>query len=155
MGAGYHGGFGKTYGNSTHKDNGTSYISQKNLINENIVFEMQKNRIKFTKENLVFVARDKTGQIVFLEKGKDDAGLKHIQNRHAMEFFEAFGVKSGNIPHYLYKVVTNGNIADNHIEIRNGRKTVTRVYDCQGNYYILTGIGTNGFIVTARPARKE
>ncbi len=39
---------------------------------------MQKNRIKFTKENLVFVARDKTGQIVFLEKGKDDAGLKHI-----------------------------------------------------------------------------
>ncbi len=29
MGAGYHGGFGKTYGNSTHKDNVTSYISKK------------------------------------------------------------------------------------------------------------------------------
>ena len=80
MGAGYHGGFGKTYGNGVHKANVSSSISKKNLIDENLVFEMQKNNIKFTKENLVFVTRDKSGQIIFLEKGKDDAGLKHIQN---------------------------------------------------------------------------
>lgn len=157
MGAGYHGGFGKTYGNSTHKANESGAPSNKNLnlINENLVAEMQKNKIKFTKENLVFVTKDKSGQIIFLEKGKNNAGLKHIQNRHTRELFEAFGVKGSNIPNFLYKVITNGDIVDNQTEIRNGRKTVTKVYDYQGNYYILTGIGTNGFIVTARPARKE
>lgn len=116
---------------------------------------MERTHVKFTKKNLVFATRDKTGQIIFLETGKDDAGLKHIQQRHTREFYEAFSVKKENIPHFLYKVVREGNIVDNHIEIRNGRQTVTKVYDYQGNYYILTGVGTNGFIVTARPAKKE
>ena len=90
-----------------------------------------------------------------METGKDDAGLKHIQQRHTREFQDAFSVKKEDIPHFLYKVVREGNIVDNHIEIRNGKPTVTKVYDYQGNYYILTGVGTNGFIVTARPAKKE
>ena len=121
-----------------------------------LYIELKLNtHVKFTKKNLVFATRDKTGQIIFLETGKDDAGLKHIQQRHTREFYEAFSVKKENIPHFLYKVVREGNIVDNHIEIRNGRQTVTKVYDYQGNYYILTGVGTNGFIVTARPAKKE
>lgn len=154
MGAGYHGGFGNTKGAKSHQKT-IEEKQKKTLIDSKIVSEMERTHVKFTKENLVFATRDKTGQIVFLEIGKDDAGLKHIQQRHAREFYEAFSVKEENIPQFLYKVVREGNIVDNHIEIRNGRQTVTKVYDYQGNYYILTGVGTNGFIVTARPAKKE
>ncbi len=154
MGAGYHGGFGQTKGSKTHQK-AAEEKQKKNLIDSKIVSEMERTHIKFTKENLVFATRDKTGQIVFLETGKDDAGLKHIQQRHTREFFETFSVKKEDIPIFLYKVVCEGNIVDNHIEIRNGRQTITKVYDYQGNYYILTGVGTNGFIVTARPAKKE
>ncbi|MBQ8374869.1 MAG: hypothetical protein IJX98_04765 [Clostridia bacterium] len=154
MGAGYHGGFGSTKGAKSHQK--AVEEKQKNsLIDPKIVSEMERNNIKFTRTNLVFTTKDKTGQIIFLEIGKDDAGLKHIQQRHTREFFEAFSVKKEDIPHFLYKVVREGNIVDNHIEIRNGRQTITKVYDYQGNYYILTGVGTNGFIVTARPAKKE
>lgn len=154
MGAGYHGGFGSTKGAKSHQKIAEEK-KKKSLLDPKIVSEMERNNIKFTKSNLVFATKDKTGQIIFLETGKDEAGLKHIQQRHTREFYEAFSVKKENIPHFLYKVVREGNIVDNHIEIRNGRQTITKVYDYQGNYYILTGVGTNGFIVTARPARKE
>lgn len=154
MGAGYHGGFGNTKGAKSHQKT-IEEQQKKTLIDSKIVSEMERNHIKFTKENLVFTTKDKTGQIIFLETGKDDAGLKHIQQRHTREFHDAFSVKKEEIPHFLYKVVREGNIVDNHIEIRNGKQTVTKVYDYQGNYYILTGVGTNGFIVTARPAKKE
>ena len=154
MGAGYHGGFGNTKGAKSHQKV-IEEKQNKSLIDPKIVSEMERTNVKFTKGNLVFTTKDKTGQIVFLETGKDDAGLKHIQQRHTREFYDGFSVKKEDIPHFLYKVVREGNIVDSHIEIRNGRESVTKVYDYQGNYYILTGIGTNGFIVTARPARKE
>lgn len=159
MGAGYHGGFGKTYGDRVHKGNGLSnneiYIRYKNLIDTKLVVEMEKNNIKFSKDSLVFVTKDKSGQIIFLETGKDEAGLNHIQRRHSREFVEAFGVKSKDIPNFLYKVISDGVIVDERMEMRRGREAFTKVYDYQGNYYILTGIGTNGFVVTARPAKKE
>lgn len=150
MGAGYHGGFGQTKGAKQHQK-----VFQNTLVEKKLVSEMERKKIKFTKENLVFTTKDKTGQIVFLETGNEGAGLMHIQQRHMREFYDVFKVKKEDISYFLYKVVREGNIVDNHIEIRNGKQTITKVYDYQGNYYILTGIGTNGFIVTARPTRKE
>lgn len=89
-----------------------------------------------------------------MESGNDGAGLMHIKKRHVREFFEAFNVREEVISLFLYKVICWGDIVDMHIEIRNGKEAVTKVYDYQGAYYILTGVGTNGFIVTARPAKK-
>ena len=51
----------------------------------------------------------------------------------------------------LNKVISNGSIISNELKNINGRKGFERIYYFDKKYYILTGIGTNGFIVTAYP----
>lgn len=59
---------------------------------------------KFTKEDIVFITRDQTGQVVWLEKGNKKAGLKHILdygnngNGHAGDFKKSLGVDRKDIP---------------------------------------------------------
>lgn len=66
MGAGYHGGFGKTKGEKKRKKTIENIKKNSvNLIDEKIVLEMEKNKIKFTKDRLVFVTKDKLGQTLF------------------------------------------------------------------------------------------
>lgn len=60
MGAGYHGGFGNTKGLKSHQQV-VEEKQKKNLIDPKIVSEMERNNIKFTKSNLVFTTKDKTG----------------------------------------------------------------------------------------------
>jgi len=43
----------------------------------------------------------------------------------------------------------------NKIVVHNGKQGYTRIYDYGGKYYIVSGIGTNGFIVSAYPVGKE
>ena len=156
MGAGYHGGFGNTAGENKHKkaiDNRNPI--HKRLIDESLIKELRKNNIKFSEKDILFITKDKTNQIVWLEKGNDGAGFEHIKSRHGRDFAKAFNFSENSLHESLYKVIKYGNVVDDHIEIRNGISSITRVYDYQGTYYLLTGIGTNGFIVTARPQKKE
>lgn len=51
MGTGFHGGFGKTEG-------------AKNNEEKALVKELERNGVKFSKEDIVFITKDKTGQIV-------------------------------------------------------------------------------------------
>ena len=51
----------------------------------------------------------------------------------------------------LNKVISNGSIISNELKNINGRKGFERIYYFDKKYYILTSIGTNGFIVTAYP----
>ena len=145
MGAGYHGGFGN--GTMGAKDAQTHF-----LINE-----LQKNGVKFTKEDMVFITKDATGQTIWLEKGNQSAGLEHILNGngtspgHAKDFEKAFGVSKNQIPSFLNDVVSKGTIVSNELKSMNGQGGFERVYYYGGKYYVLTGIGTNGFIVTAYP----
>lgn len=67
MGSGLHGGFGRTKGS---EDSETARL----------IDELEKNKIKFTKEDIIFITRDETGRIVWLEKGIFSAGLEHILN---------------------------------------------------------------------------
>lgn len=48
MGAGFHGGFAKTQGAKTNETN--------KLINE-----LERNGVKFRKEDIIFITKDKTG----------------------------------------------------------------------------------------------
>lgn len=52
---------------------------------------------------------------------------------------------------YLKNVVQYGEVVSNEIIIRNGRKGFERKYDYNGKYHVITGIGLNGFIVSAYP----
>lgn len=144
MGAGFHGGFGGTQG---AKDSATAEL----------VAGLEKSGVKFTKENIVFIAKDGTGQTVWLETGNASAGLKHILDGdgrspgHASDFEKAFGVSRERVPELLHKVVSEGTVVSNTIKIRNGREGYERVYSYGGKYYVVSGIGKNGFIVSAYP----
>ena len=156
MGAGYHGGFGNTNGDKKYKEAiGKRKQIHKGLIDKNLIKELNNSDIKFTEKDILFITRDKTNQIVWLEKGNKFAGFEHIKSRHGQDFVKAFNFNEDTLHESLYKVIKFGNIVDDHIEIRNGISSITRVYDYEGAYYLLTGIGINGFIVTARPQKKE
>ena len=144
MGAGFHGGFGNTEGS---KRNDTNKLFK----------ELESNGVKFNKEAIVFITKDKTGQTVWLEKGNSSAGLEHIINGngrtpgHGKDFEKAFGVSKTEIPNYLHKVISNGSVISNELKNINGRNGFERIYYFEKKYHVLTGIGTNGFIVTAYP----
>lgn len=148
MGTGFHGGFGNTDGTKSNETN-------------KLIKELESNGVKFSKEDIVFITKDKTGQTVWLEKGNSSAGLEHIINGngttpgHAKDFEQAFGVSKAEIPNYLNKVISNGSVISNELKNINGRSGFERIYYFDKKYYVLTGIGTNGFIVTAYPIDME
>ena len=128
--------------------------AEQNLIQaeDKVLFaELDKNNVKYTKENVVFIARDETGQIVFLETGNSSAGLKHILQRHSQNFKDAFNIDDSQIPAYLKNVVRYGKVVSDKIVTKNGKQGFERRYNYNGNYYVITGIGSNGFIVSAYP----
>ena len=92
MGAGYHGGFGSTSGSVI----GNAGSDGENEIDENLKKELRNNNIKFNEKDMVFITRDKTGQIIWLENGNSSAGLKHILDGkdgspgHAKDFEKVF-----------------------------------------------------------------
>lgn len=51
--------------------------------------------------------------------------------------------------------VSNGTIVKESVVTRNGHKGYKRIYRYNGKYLILSGVGTNGFIVSAYPTSKE
>jgi len=148
MGAGFHGGFGGTQG---AKDNASAEL----------IAGLEKSGVKFTKENIVFITKDGTGQTVWLETGNASAGLKHILDGdgrspgHASDFEKAFGVTRDNIPSYLAKVISNGTVVSNKLVKKGSREGYERTYYYEGNHYVITGIGTNGFVISAYPKKKK
>lgn len=122
---------------------------------------MAKNGVKFTKENIVFITRDATGQTVWLETGNNSAGLRHIldgngiSSGHAADFERALGVSREHIPSYLEKVISHGTVVSNKIVKKGSREGYERTYYYEGNHYVITGIGTNGFVISAYPRRRK
>lgn len=154
MGGGIHGGFGATKGARDAAKGKQRFNSEE----VGLIKELERNHTKFTKDNIVFITRDKTGQIVWLEQGNEIAGLHHILNTankgqgHTKEFAECFGVKRGGIATFLKKVLEGGEVVSDRITIRKARKVCERIYRYK-NYSIciLFAIGTNGFVVSAYP----
>lgn len=148
MGTGFHGGFGRTNGANANES-------------WSLIKELERNGVKFTKENIVFITKDQTGQIVWLETGNKSAGLSHILDGdgvttgHAADFERAFGVSREQIPNYLEKVIRHGTVVDNKIVKKGSREGYERTYYYEGKHYVITGIGTNGFVISAYPKKKK
>lgn len=159
MGGGYHGGFGKTKGAFDDVSCKTPAVKESGdiLSEKMLISELEKSGAKFTRENIVFVTKDKSGQIIWLEKGSPTAGLEHILNGnekssgHTADFEKAFNISRENIPSFIKRVVSEGTIISNSLKVINGRQGYERIYYYKGKYCMLTGIGTNGFIVSAYP----
>lgn len=146
MGTGYYGGFGETYGSSKKQEKDTQ---------EDLMDALRKTGTKFSEEDLVFITRDKSNQIIWLEKGNEFAGLKHIIERHSDDFFRKHNVDSKDIPNHLKAVLSFGNVEYNRLVNKNGKDGYERLYSYEGHYYLQTGIGTNGFVVSAYPIDEE
>lgn len=124
------------------------------MIDETLIAELESNGVKFTRKDMLFVTRDKTGQIVWLEKGNAGSGMGHIKSRgHDEQIAKAFNIPKAEVEAYLWKVVSQGSIVKNELKPIGNRMGYERVYHYEGEYCIIAGIGTNGFIVSAYPHR--
>ena len=122
---------------------------------EMLFAQLDQANVKYTRGNVLFIARDETGQIVFLETGNEFAGFKHILKGHADDFKRALNLDKDDIPAYLKNVVQYGKVTyDKEVKKKN-RTGFYREYYYGGEYYIITGIGTNGFMVSAYPSSKS
>ena len=141
MGSGSSGGYYNTKGASASS--------------EALVKQLEQGGVKFSKKDMVFVTKDKTGQVVWLEKGNASSGLQHIVSRHANDFQSKHGVSKSQISNHLNDVFTSGKVEYSRITQKNGRPGYERLYSHNGKYYLLTGVGTNGYIVSAYPINKD
>ena len=118
---------------------------------EHLLKELENSHTKFSKENIEFVTRDQTGQIVWLERGNAVVGLEHILKRHASDFMEKHNIIESDISKHLESVITSGSVEYSRIQERNGRACCERLYSYNGDVYLLAGIGLNGFVVSGYP----
>ena len=152
--------FGNSFGARREQQNDASQESN-HLTESQLIAELEEKGIKFTKKDVLFITKDKTGQTVWLEKGNSGAGLEHILNGnghtsgYANDFEKAFGIKRDDIPQYLKKVIECGDIIGEKLKNTGKRVGFERIYYYEGKYCVVTGIGTNGFIVSAYPTAKE
>lgn len=124
------------------------------MIDESLVTQLQIRGVKFNRKEMLFITRDRSGQIVWLEKGNPGAGMDHIKSRgHDEQFAKAFGISKTAVESYLRTIVSEGTIIDNRLKPIGNHMGYERVYYYEGKYCVVTGIGTNGFIVSAYPRK--
>ena len=84
------------------------------LIGQSLIAELEASGVKFTREDVIFTARDSTGQIVWLEKGSKAAGYAHLESRgHVGQIAKKFGVSESEVPRLLRNIIRDGRIVSN------------------------------------------
>lgn len=96
--------------------------------------ELKASGYKYNEKDIIFISRDRSGQLLWLEEGNENAGLVHIREHHADDFKKAHGADENELANLLYRIVTYGAIVSN-IPSSNGRG-YDRVYDYDDNYYL-------------------
>ncbi|MDY5983115.1 MAG: hypothetical protein SPJ17_05415 [Anaeroplasma sp.] len=116
---------------------------------------LRNKGVKFSEKNLVFATKDTNGKVVWLEKGNDKSGLKHIVNKHAKDFNDVYGVKKKDIPGFVKNLVSSGNLLNERLVIKDGKPGFERIYEYNNKHFTVSGIGTNGYIVSVYPVRRK
>ncbi|MEB3429145.1 hypothetical protein VLK81_03760 [Citroniella saccharovorans] len=114
---------------------------------DHLMEELRNSGVKFTEEDVVMIAKQKNGELLWLERGNKVAGLIHIEEGHSENLKSAFGVNKNSIPSFIKNVIEQGRIIST---VKKGKK-MTRIYDFGGKHYVLCALGTNGFIVSVYP----
>lgn len=125
------------------------------LHNEIDIKKLEEAGVKFNKEDVIFVANDSSGQLIWLEKGNDKSGLSHIKNRHATDFCEKHRVSIDNIPQHIRTIIEKGKLEYSKVTQRNGRECYERLYSKSDKYFLQTGVGSNGYLVSAYPISEK
>lgn len=56
-------------------------LALQSMVDAALVAELERGGVKFTRKDMLFATHDKTGQIVWLEKGNAGSGMEHIKSR--------------------------------------------------------------------------
>ncbi|MDX2273609.1 MAG: hypothetical protein NW237_16890 [Cyanobacteriota bacterium] len=104
---------------------------------------VERERINLA--DVVAWTRMADGSLVWLERGNQDAGLRHIISRHERDFAE-FGIPAGELSEFLIEMVRNGEPV-----MMQGTRQVYRVFYRGQDWHVAVTVGDNGFIVGANP----
>ncbi len=78
--------------------------------------------------------------------------LQDMQMISKMEF----NVSPDQVPSLMKSIISKGALVSNRQRLlQNGNIGIERIYFFGGKHYLLTGVGTNGFIVTAYPVESN
>ena len=114
---------------------------------EYLMEKLRNSGVKFTEEDVVMIAKQKNGELLWLERENKVAGLIHIEEGHSENLKSAFGVNKNSIPSFIKNVIEQGKIISN---VKKGKR-ITGIYDFGGKHYVLCALGRNGVIVSVYP----
>lgn len=118
---------------------------------DNILGQLSLLGVKFNTRDLIFAIKDSKGQIVWLEKGNEFAGMKHIIERHAADFANKHGVNKENLSEHIKNVISNGKIEYSRLVKKGSSAGYEKLISYKDKFYTMAGIGTNGYLVTCYP----
>jgi hypothetical protein len=110
-----------------------------------LIGELGRQGIEHTPEDIVRIAQDESGKVVFLESGNAKAGLEHIVTRHGGDFANV-GIPEDQIPDLVMAAATRGIIV--------GKQNTRPIYEVMFNgraIRVAVTVGNNGYIVGANP----
>lgn len=116
---------------------------------QSLIAELKKAQIKHNPANIVKIAKQITGKIIFLETGKGGergSGLQHILDNHQKDFLNR-GISEEKIPDLIIKSATEGK----EIGIQGKSRIIYQLEINQCIQYLSLEISNNGYIVSANP----
>jgi hypothetical protein len=113
---------------------------------QSLLGELAQQGVRHTPENVVAIARDASGRVVFLESGNARAGLQHIVQEHGAQFAQR-GITEAQIPDAVMAAATRGR----QVGMQGTRPIFEVEFNGQTQRIAVT-VGDNGFIVGANPA---
>ena len=148
-------GQGHKFGNNGLGTKGGKLIQQKeieSLVNKDqLLKDLVNSGVKISVKDVVFTAKDKSGQTVWLEKGNDSTGLQHIK-KHTDQFVSKHNIQAKHLTSHLKNVIKKGKIVSTtQKRLSNGRIGLEKIYLYKGKYYTIGGVGANGYIVSMYP----
>lgn len=112
-----------------------------------LIAELKASGVSFTEADIVWIARNASGRVVWLEKGSASSGLQHIMTEHGADFANVGVNGESNVARLIQDTVTT--------------KMPSRMLGRDGFVYrvVLGGVerelrvvvGSNGFVVNAFP----
>ena len=113
-----------------------------------LVESLLRQGAKVSPDAVVDIRRLSDGRIVWLEKGDDAAGLRHLIREHGQQFARK-GIGRTQLSDFLMQTLIEGKIVGT-----NGGEPVYRVLYNGSVHYVKLVTGSNGFLVTAHPVSK-
>lgn len=107
---------------------------------QELMEQLKHSGVKYTEKDVVLVTKNYDNKLLWLEKGNEQSGLKHIMDGHKNNFI---GI---NVPALIKTLTKQKPIS--HYEKNEGKQlSDVYIYKKNGKTYLLA-YGDNGYIVT-------